>query len=115
MKVNDTHNTIAFQIDNMKPAHLEPGKHIGMAPVDEHTVLVLVGPTATLAVVRYLPGPDLYSVTVNRFGHPVQDFDRVFCDQLGDLIFGVDAEEWTLPFGGIIVEGPNGQLTITEF
>jgi hypothetical protein len=115
MEITDTHQTIASQIDNMRPSHLLPGRHIGMAPVDERTVLVLVGPTGVLAVVRYEPGPDLYSVVVNRSGGETREFDGVYCDQLGELIFGVDAGAWTLPMGAIITEGDDGQLQIKEF
>ena len=115
MQANEIHETIASQIHHMKPAHLEPGKHIGMAPVDDETLLILVAPTATLAVVRYERGQDLYSVVVNRFGHEVRDYDGVFCDQLGDLIFGVDGERWTMPFGAVITENPDGTLEVKEF
>jgi hypothetical protein len=107
---SDLHQTIAAQIDNMRPRHLEPGRHIGIGIIDEHTVLVIVAPTATLAVIRYLPGRDLYSVTVNRFGHEVRDFDGIFCDQLGDLVFGVDAEEFSLPMGGIQIVDEHGNV-----
>lgn len=103
---NEMHQTMAHQIDHMRPAHLEPGRHIGMAVVDEDTLLVLVAPTATIAIVRYCHGPDLYSVTVNRWQQPVKDYDGIFCDQLGDLIFGVDAGEWSLPMGGIQIIDP---------
>lgn len=110
MEPTEIHQTMAGQIDHMRPAHLEPGRHIGMAVVDETTLLVLVGPTATLAIVRYLPGPDLYSVTVNRQGQPVRDHDGIYCDQLGDLIFGVDAGEWMLPFGSIQILDADGNV-----
>jgi hypothetical protein len=110
MQPNDLHETIAYQIDNMRPPQLLPGQHIGIGIVDETTVLVLVAPTATLAVIRYLPGPDLYSVTVDRWRGEVSDFDEVYCDQLGDLIFGVDAERWSLPFGGVQILDADGNV-----
>jgi hypothetical protein len=114
MQPTDIHQIMAGQIDHMKPAHLEPGRHIGMAVVDETTLLVLVIPTATIAIVRYCQAGDDYSVTVNRQGKPVQDHDRIYCDQLGDLIFGIDASEWTMPFGGIQVIDGDGNVISEE-
>jgi hypothetical protein len=26
----------------------------------------------------------------------------IYCDQLGELIFGEDAKQWSQPFGGIV-------------
>jgi hypothetical protein len=77
-----------------------------MAVVDETTLLVVVGPTARLAVVRYCPGPDLYSVTVNSYGGEVEDFDGVYCDMLGDLIFGIDAVPASYPMVELVILDP---------
>jgi hypothetical protein len=106
MQANDTHQMMAFQIDNQRPPHLLPGRHVGMAVVDETTLLVVVGPTARLAVVRYCPGPDLYSVTVNSYGGEVEDFDGVYCDMLGDLIFGIDAVPASYPMVELVILDP---------
>jgi hypothetical protein len=35
MQPTELHETIAYQIDNMRPPHLEPGKHIGLEVIDE--------------------------------------------------------------------------------
>lgn len=107
MQANDTHQMMAFQIDNQRPPHLLPGKHVGMAVVDDTTLLVQVGPTARLVIVRYCPGPDLYSVTVDAYGSEVADYDGVYCDMLGDLIFGVDAVPASYPMVELIIIDPD--------
>lgn len=115
MEPTDLHQTIAYQIDNQRPPHLEPGRHVGMAVIDADTLLVLVGPTATMAIVRYDHGRDTYLVTVNRSGGEVKDFDDVYCDMLGDLIFGVDASPATFPMGGILTFDDDGTPRYQEF
>ena len=106
MKTNETHEMMAFQIDNQRPPHLLPGKHVGMAVVDDETLLVVVGPTARLAIVRYCPGPDLYSVTIDPYGGDVEDYDGVYCDMLGDLIFGADAVPASFPMVELVILDP---------
>ena len=110
MEPTEIHQIMAGQIDHMKPAHLKPDRHISMSVVDETTLMVVVAPTATIAIVRYCRAGDDYSVTVNRNGQPVRDYDRIYCDQLGDLIFGVDAGQWSLPFGGVQLLDRDGNV-----
>jgi hypothetical protein len=107
MKANDLHQTIAAQVDNMRPAHLTPGQDVQMQVIDEITVRVLVRrPAARLIDIRYDAGPDTYTVTrytikdgTATAGEPLSD---VYCDQLGELVFGEVAEDWTLPF--VVIE-----------
>lgn len=104
------HETIASQIDNMRPPHLVPGKHIGIEPVDRLSIMVTVVPTGVTAMVRLDEGRDLYDVAVCKHGGEATAYEGVFCDQLGDLIFGVNAEPWTLPFGGIQILDADGNV-----
>jgi hypothetical protein len=111
MEPNDIHQTIAAQIDNMKPAHLTPGVDIGMAPVNETTLAVVFPERHERFDITYDEGRDLYNVT--RSTRPVPSvriwlahdpLEGVFCDQLGEILFGSEAEPWTLPFGYILTE-----------
>jgi hypothetical protein len=104
------HNTILSQIDHMRPAHLEPGKHVGAKAIDEMTIEITVVPTGRVARIRYEEGPDLYSVTVFKRDDTVTEHERVYCDQLGELVFGADAGEWTMPFGGIQILDADGNV-----
>lgn len=96
MKPTQIHETIAFQIDNQKPAHLKPGIDIGLEVIDATTVGVLVVPTGVRATVKYNEGRDLYEVEVERDGERTA-YDDVYCDMLGDLIFGNEAEPASFP------------------
>lgn len=111
----ETHEEIARQLHHFKPAHYRPGIDVGFAPFDKGSLLVVVPPLHTLAVVTYCPGPDLYSVVVSDATPTVREFDGVFCDQLGELVFGADAGQWRLPFGAFITTDADGRVTITEF
>jgi hypothetical protein len=106
MEPTDLHQTIAFQIDNQRPAHLVPGKHVGMEVVDADSLRVIVLPTGIRAVVTYQHGPDLYAVSVTNHAGEVTMFDGVYCDMLGDLIFGVNAEPATYPMVELVVLDP---------
>ena len=102
MKANQIHETIAGQIHNMKPADLEPGVDIGMAPLREDTLLVRVLPSqpndarSLDAQIRLDQGRDLYDVTIYQRGEKHEHIG-VYCDQLGNLVFGDQAEPFTLP------------------
>lgn len=96
---------MAAQIDHVKPDHLVPGQTIGMRVKNDTTLIVEVPCMRLQATVEYLPGPDLYSVEVLR-DDEVSSFERVYCDQLGELIFGEAASEWTMPFVEIYVPNP---------
>jgi hypothetical protein len=109
MKPTHIHESIAQQIDHMRPVHLKPGKHIGIEILDETAITVTVIPTGVKAIVRYQQGPDLYDVEVTNHEGDSEEFERVYCDQLGDLIFGVDGEAWSQPFGAIITWDANGE------
>jgi hypothetical protein len=115
MEPNHIHETIASQIHHMKPAHLVPGKTIGLEVVDDLTVRVVVVPTGVSATVAYDEGRDLYNVVVTKHDGATMEYEGAYCDQLGELIFGVNAEQWTQPMGALITEGPDGQLSIEVF
>jgi hypothetical protein len=104
------HNTILSQIDHMRPAHLEPGKHVGAKVIDGTTIEITVVPTGRVVRVRYDEGWDLYAVTVFKRDDSVTEHERVYCDQLGELVFGADAGEWTMPFGGIQILDADGNV-----
>ena len=110
VKPTALHQTIAGQIDNQKPAHLVPGKHVGMEVIDANTLRVIVVPTGVTADVRYDEGPDLYTVTVTNAAGEAAEYPGAYCDMLGDLIFGVDAQPATFPMVEIWTEGPDGQM-----
>lgn len=95
---------IARQLHLQKPDHLVPGRDVGMTVVDETALelaLLDAGTITQRAVVRYQPGPDHYQVS---FTGPqrTSEHDRVYCDDLGPLIFGAEAKP--LP-GPLVVVG----------
>src|SRR3954469_9285635 len=90
-------NEIARQLHHQKPAHLVPGKHIGFVAVtdeDGHEGIgVLVNTDGTKALVLYDEGRDTYIVSVKRFNDDkARAYDDVYCDQLGAMVYGSDAE-----------------------
>src|SRR3954466_9320177 len=104
---NEVHQSIAMQIDSMKPDHLRPGLDIGMEPIDETTLRIILPAKRAYVDVRYDRGPHTYTVTATARAplgatsvlvqrDPISD---VYCDQLGEMVFGEDAKEWSLPFG----------------
>lgn len=107
MQPTQLHQTIAFQIDNMRPAHLVPGKHVGMEVLDENTVGITVVPTGVTATVTYEEGPDLYSVSVKKHTEDEPtEYTGVYCDMLGELIFGINAEPASFPMVELFVLDP---------
>lgn len=102
MKPTDLHQTIAAQIDNMKPADLRPGIDVGMEPLNDTTLLVRVLPATPNDArsrdvqITYDEGPDLYNVAVFRLGERTEH-ERIYCDQLGEIVFGSEAEAFTMP------------------
>lgn len=90
------HQTMAGQIDHMKPDHLVPGKDIGIEVRDANSITVSIPAQDLRATVEYRPGPDTYAVEILRDGD-VSSFDDVYCDQLGELIFGNEAKPWSAP------------------
>lgn len=114
LQPSEIHETMAAQIHHQKPAHLTPGKDIGIEVRDANSIRVVIPAENMQATVEYLPGPDLYAVEILR-DDEVSSFDQVYCDQLGEILFGSDAKPWTAPMGGLIVENPDGSLEITTF
>lgn len=112
---NHIHQSIAQQIDHMKPGDLTPGVDIGMAPLNETTLLVRVLPAqpndarSLDAHITLDQGRDLYDVTIFQRGEK-QVIEGVFCDSLGELVFGEDAEPWTQAFGGIQILDADGNV-----
>jgi hypothetical protein len=121
MDPNETHQSIAQQVDHMKPDHLRPGVDVGMEVIDEATLRILLPYKGGHVDVRYDQGPDTYTVTRTetvKLGSLVMPCERdpisdIHCDQLGELVFGEDAKPWRQPFGGI-VDMDTGE-TIVEF
>jgi hypothetical protein len=97
---------MAAQIHHVKPDHLVPGQTIGMRIKDENTLIVEVPSMRLQATIEYLPGPDLYSVE-RLLDDDMQSWSEVYCDQLGELIFGDAANEWTMPMVEIYVPNPD--------
>lgn len=104
--------TIAGQLHHMKPDEWVPGVDVGMEPgvSDDQLRVVIMKPLAEhctyrLVEVEYDRGSDLYNVRVADLGAPdgprTAEYPRVYCDQLGELVFGLEAKQWTQPFGGI--------------
>jgi len=119
MEPNEVHQTICAQLDSMLPADLTPGKDVGMAPLRGDTLLVRVLPSepnderSLDAHVTYLPGPDLYSVVIFQRGER-RELEQVYCDQLGELVFGEHAKPFGLPMGGLIVMDEAGNIVKEE-
>ena len=110
---NQIHHNIAQQIDHMKPDHLRPGIDVGLEVLDATTLRVLLPGKQAQVDVRYDEGGDDYTVT--RYEHAKlgklavmverEPLTGVYCDQLGELIFGDDAKQWSQPFGGVSTDG----------
>ena len=119
MQPNQIHETIAGQIDNMKPLDLTPGVDIGMAPLNETTLLVRVLPAEPNSDrskdihVIYDEGRDTYDVHVWQRGEK-DEYSDVYCDQLGTLCFGEYAQAWTLPMGSITTFNEDGTVASEE-
>lgn len=115
MEPTQLHETIAQQVDNMRPADLTPGVDIGMAVLNETTLLVRVLPgepndaRSKDVHIIYDEGRDTYDVHVWQRGEK-DEYSDVYCDQLGSLCFGEHAMEWTLPFGGITTFNEDGSI-----
>lgn len=108
---------IARQVAHMKPAHLRPGTDVVFLPIDDDSLAVWVRTDNTKALVTYDAGRDTYVLARQRVtDETAQMFDDVYCDQLGELIFGSDAKGWTMPFGEIYTDDGNGGWTkVAEF
>lgn len=110
MKPTQLHENIAQQIDNMLPAGLVPGKDIGMGVVGESTLAVVLPKRGLRFDVRYDEGRDTYVLTRMEYpsnvvlGDPISD---VYCDQLGELIFGDEAKPFSLPM--VMISGDDGE------
>lgn len=101
MEPTEIHQTIAGQIDNTKPDDLKPGVDVGMEAIDANTLAVVLPKLGVRFDVRYDAGPDTYTVTRQDWMMGVwvaaEPISGLYCDQLGDLIFGEDAKPFTLP------------------
>lgn len=112
-----THENIAMQIDHQKPDNLVPGRDVGMSALNATTVLVVVGPYDLAAAIEYDVDGDWYNVTVttNVSERPTQHiYERVYCDQLGELVFGANAKPWTMPFGAVETYDNEGNVVSRE-
>jgi hypothetical protein len=121
--VNELQETIAGQVAHMKPDWLRPGFDVIMSTegCDELSLDVMVHPFGGEDEMRYVrisydEGMDTY-VTVLKTVHDTQGERRenVFCDDLGKIVYGEDAKEWSQPFGAIITLNKDGTTEIQEF
>lgn len=108
MSTSQTCETIAQYLHHTKPPSYRPGIDVGMSQLDEDTMIVFVPPLHTIAVIRYMHGPDLFSVTISDATPHVRDYDGVYCDQLGELVYGADADAFTQPTVQIFVMNDDG-------
>lgn len=97
---------ILSQIDHMRPDHLIPGRHVGARRIDGG-VEVTLPEYGRSSRITYDEGNDLYSVEVTardqETGQVTQNgYVGVYCDQLGEMVWGKDSKPWTQPFGQII-------------
>jgi hypothetical protein len=115
MQPTEIQEVIAGQVDHAKPPAYRPGVEVGMGIVGEDSITVFVPPLHTVAVITYKPGPDLYEVTISDATLKVREYEGIYCDQLGELIFGADAERWTMPFGAITSWDDDGNETTVTF
>jgi hypothetical protein len=101
---------IARQIHNAKPDALVPGEDVGMHPEGDTSILVRIVVERVVVrrvTVTYDAGPDTYTVRIeHRRG--VDELAGIYCDQLGELIFGDDAKAWDEPFATIVMLDANG-------
>lgn len=114
LKPSAIHETMAQQIDHQRPPHLKPGEDIGIEVKDANTISITVPSMNMQATLEYLPGPDLYALEILR-DDEVSEFDRIYCDQLGELLFGSDAEPWTQPMGGLVSFDADGNAHFNAF
>jgi len=114
MEHNEIHESIAQQIDHMRPPQMRPGYDVGIEILDESTVRVVLYPhdaeQRRSVDVRYDAGPDTYTVTAHPPGAQGDPISDVYCDQLGELIFGNAALPWRQPFGGIQILDEHGDV-----
>lgn len=105
---SDIQETIAAQVANTKPDHLRPGLDVGMEEgADDNTLVVSIlselipGNRAIVMLDRtiritYVEGRDTYDVVVER-QDGAQTFEDVYCDMLGQLVFGDEAKSFSMP------------------
>jgi hypothetical protein len=113
MKSNEVHETIAQQLHHMKPADLTPGVDVGMTAIDATTLAVIFPRDDRRVDVRYDRGPDTYTVTeMIRAGEcwlAADPRSDVYCDQLGELVFGENAKPWTAPLV-VVTDGDGNEI-----
>jgi hypothetical protein len=119
MEPTDLHQTIAGQIDHMKPAGLRPGIDIGMEVIDALTLAVVVKvPERRRFDIHYDEGMDTYTVTPHDWAYEAwlahEPIGNVYCTDLGGIVFGEEASEWTMPIGGLYVEDADGNMIEVE-
>lgn len=120
MKPNSIHQSIAQQIDHMKPDHMVPGKNVGMEILNETSLRVGLlddrGFCYSVTTVELDEGADLYNVqTITRTTATEpwsvgEKIEGVFCDQLGEFVFGDDAKPWTQKFGEVVSFNADGSV-----
>jgi hypothetical protein len=102
MEPNQIHQTIAAQLDSVRPDHFKPAVDAFMRIVDDATVRIGVPHLDRIVDVRYDPGGDHYDVTIVSPETEAERITGAYCDQLGRLVWGELAKPWSLPFGGIV-------------
>lgn len=114
MQFTDIQMEMARQVHLQKPSAFVPGEDVGFQPVGQDTLAVVLPKRGERVDVRYDAGPDTYTTTrmLRRAGiwiaqEPVSD---IYCDQLGELIFGSEAEPLNEPLVRIFFEDDDGQM-----
>lgn len=118
MQISDMQHTIAHQLDHMLPEGWIPGIDVGFEPsTTDPNTLTVKRRDGHVAEVTYDEGMDLYNVFVKRPGKDdVESHEGIFCDQLGEIVYGEQASTWTLPMGAVVTFNEDGSVAeVTEF
>ena len=89
-------NIIAEQLDHTKPDNLRPGKDVGFQATNSGLRFTIT-PMNRTGRVEYDEGMDSYTVTVHDKGEATVVYEDVYADQIGELVWGDNAKDWTLP------------------
>lgn len=115
-------NTIAGQLHHTKPDAFEPGRDVGMIPLNNDNALgILVNPADRIVVINYDAGADEYDVaaldappirtlqSVERLmgvllaailsndSSEIEVLRGLGCEQIGEYVWGEQAKPFTLP------------------
>lgn len=123
---SDIQNTIAAQVAHMKPEHLRPGLDVGMEEGPDSNTLVikilteLFPGNRTVVVlhrevrITYVEGRDTYDVVVEG-KDGAQTFENVYCDMLGQFVFGNEAKPFDMPMVVVTTWDEDGNMESKAF